>query len=805
MKTLYGVGVAFVLTAMSAFADTDSLHARVSVGNGDALIKGSADQDWSYATSNTLVMPGDTVWVDKQGVLEIELPGASFLRLADQSKADVVALQPDIALRGWIGAYFIQRMSRSTGAFAFATPACTVEATKDSGVRIDVLQDGASTVSVFWGHASVNTDVGGKVFLRSGERTYVDVGMLPSGAVRFDRTRLDRFDEWSNGRARYLAEGEASLPQAVFAASPPIGAAELSKHGEWVFVDNEPCWRPSVAVSYVPYQYGHWSYVPAYGYVWVDEYPFAYVTSHYGRWRRHPHHGWIWSYRAGWAPAWVASVRCGSNFVWAPLDPFNRPALIAGAAAYSLGGVRFSVGAVSYCPADALLLYGPAPVRPCPVNLIAQVPAQNVYVWNIWVGSHRSHRDRDRDWDSASPPERVREYTPHRVVRGVDTTGPTSVRASERHAALERREGRRDFTPASRRVDARPAPTFVADSTHETRLRSVDLSPEAASVRSRADRHRLPEGEQLRMTRVDEPVGGGRRDAPVQREEAPAERRDRIRQREEPSRSMQPRTFSGSEQGESVRQNAVPSGRPGRTTTPAFPQQVESPMQDVAPRTDAGGAVTPRRMAPRDESLRTSPRTYETPRVSTEPQPEAPRFRVRENPVPSEPRIVDVPNRTRAPRVETPPMEAPRIDTSPRQGPERSMLRREGERPGRTASAPSPQPTVVSDAPTSFSGFPDANASRAPRQAMTPTAPAPSQPDMSVTPRRGAAHSETRGTNRSVSPATPPPSISGQPSERGAVRSSEPLASFRTVPGEVQGEGAEPGGYDRVRGGRGRR
>ncbi len=53
------------LTAAALPAGADAvLHARVSYEAGGAMVKGTSDSDWSYATINTLILSGDTLWAD---------------------------------------------------------------------------------------------------------------------------------------------------------------------------------------------------------------------------------------------------------------------------------------------------------------------------------------------------------------------------------------------------------------------------------------------------------------------------------------------------------------------------------------------------------------------------------------------------------------------------------------------------------------------------------------------------------------------------------------------------------------------
>ena len=422
--------LALAVMASAAPAE-DAAHARVSYDGGGAMIKGAQDGDWSYATNNTLVLTNDTVWVDKGGTLEMEMAGGTFLRMADRSKAEILSLPPATAIRLITGSYYIQRTSRSTGAFTLRTPACSAEVQADSMVRVDVLDSGSTTVSVHWGKATVHTDVGSPVVVNADRQIFVDPGYLPSKPAPFIPDRDDDFDVWNRDRAKALAGVNTDIaPMRSVISEAPMGAYDLAPYGQWVTVENEPYWQPTVVADYVPYREGHWSYMPCYGYVWVGDYPFSYITTHYGRWTYRDHYGWLWCYQNQWAPAWVASVRCGSDFLWCPLDPFNRP-VCYDANYLTIGGVRFSLAACTYCPADALFL-GYAPVFACAPDYGHHFSPADFFLWDLYARGRNPGRS-----PFTIPNLPTRDYSPRRVIRGPDTLGPRGVLAGQRITALE--------------------------------------------------------------------------------------------------------------------------------------------------------------------------------------------------------------------------------------------------------------------------------------------------------------------------------------------------------------------------------
>ena len=433
-----------VLTAISAGAQELQLHGRVSFDSKGMLVRGTGDKDWERATLNTLLMPGDALWVDQGGLSEVELAGGSFLRLADGSKAELQALPPTADVRGWVGSFYVQRISRSQGSFILTTPSCQVDVAIDSCVRVDIDEKGGATVSVRWGGAEVRTDAGAPVRLSDTQRLWVDPGFLPSDPVGFDRAESDSFDQWNNDRATLLANSYKTLPKEVAIPAPVEGVADLGSYGEWVYVDNRPCWRPTVVVDYVPYRYGCWNYCPSVGNVWVGAYPFCYVTSHYGRWSHAAAYGWVWSYDPVWSPAWATTVCAGDYLMWAPMGWDSRPVMITESAHFGLGGVDFCVSSTSWMPMSYVTT-GWAPISACTpmfADTICTLPVAQINVWNIYGDDH--HRPHPHPFDSNVFHER--NYNPPRSIRGIAAPhdGPAP---GERAHALEARMGREHFAP----------------------------------------------------------------------------------------------------------------------------------------------------------------------------------------------------------------------------------------------------------------------------------------------------------------------------------------------------------------------
>lgn len=647
---------AFVLWAGGATAQNNYLeHGRISFDTGGLLIKGPQETEWAAAAVNALVVPGDTLWVDQEGTAEVELAGANFLRLADQSKAEVVALPPDVFIRGWVGSFYIQRLTRSEGTFVFTAPAATVEIADNSMVRMDINGQGALTVSVRWGRAVVNSEQGGEVTAMEGTRVWVDPGYLPSDPTVFDRNQGDAFDNWSNERARLLAEGAQTTPKEVVVQNTTVGVYDLPRYGEWVYIDHQPYWRPTVVVDYVPYRYGYWNYMPAYGHVWIDEYPFAYVTSHYGRWRHTTPYGWVWSYDPVWSPAWVASMRVGEYYMWSPVDYYQRPVMVVGGGTFGLAGLTFSWYGCSYSH-STYLYAGPgyifSPQRAW-IDTVRALPPRDIYAWNIARDVH--HRPLV-PFDS----QRIggmRDYNPPRSIRGIPGELGRSFTPMDRANRLEGTLGRNTFA-AARPEMKNPVRTASLGAQHAAGPRPVRLNRTEQMYLRPAGREGnapttrtaslVPESQRLGRTPGSTPglrgtgtpgsgpslrTGGSPATGTIER---PASPRTNIAVRDMESVAPAP-PGSGQFQRTPMRQEGSLRTAPSvRSTTPqSLPQPrstsapgvrtAPSPNLQVSPRSSSGvSSRQPDSSMPSPRSIQQTspqPRSISTPGVRTAPAP----------------------------------------------------------------------------------------------------------------------------------------------------------------------------------------
>jgi len=476
MRSLFSIPITFLAAIGVALGGSagaqDVEHGRVSFADESALIKGDDTDEWAFAAMNALVLPGDTIWADESGAIEVEFTNGVFLRLADGSRVDVVEVPPDALFRGWTGSIYVQRLSRSTGSVTFDTPVGSIHLFPDSQVRIDIVEGGATTVSVRWGQVAVDSEVGDTIEVGAGQRVYIDPGYLPSEPVAFERSREDEFDSWNRDRARTIALG-ATSPIGVDAAnSTTLGVHDLNQYGEWIRVDDETYWKPTVVVDYVPYRSGSWSYVPAHGYVWVGHHPFSYITTHHGYWDYHHHHGWIWRYHRPYSPAYAYTIHYGDRFIWAPLGHHGHPVTHHSFAGFHLGDIHFSFAFTSFGHHHHVRHGFHSVHRLHHHHIFDHHGDFRHHDFDHWRIEADDSRFRNAGRPHA-PEGRSRHFEPEVVARGPLTRGDGQVAARDRAQALASRQGRNEFAPSrptSRVATTRTTPRASDASVREARV-----------------------------------------------------------------------------------------------------------------------------------------------------------------------------------------------------------------------------------------------------------------------------------------------------------------------------------------------
>ena len=758
-------------------------HGRVSFDAGGGLIKGAHDSDYSHAPINTLVLPGDTIWADDGSTMELEFSYGNFLRMADQSKLDVIALPPNLSFRGWQGSFYLQRLKQAEGDAVFETPACRIRIQKESMVRVDIVHSGATTVTVRWGRATVHTDVGSSVQVRTGQKLWVDPGYLPSEPISFNKHIEDVFDTWNRERAELLVGGSRTQPRSVSYSSNTIGHHSLNNYGDWLYVDGRYSWRPTVVNNYIPYRYGHWSTVHGVGDVWVGSYPFSYITTHYGRWHHSNVYGWVWSYHHDWSPAWCATVRYGDHFLWTPVDYYHRPVLAQGYTTFTIGGVRFSMYSTS-CVNSSNLYYGSNYISPIQQQVLNSVNpyGTNINIWNINIGTKPQV---NTPYDQVFT---VRNYSPNRSIRGPQSSVTTGLRATDRVRTLETRSIKDGFSRVQRTggTNQRTTVNRVAE---EGRTRTVSISQDRPTF-TRATRQSPIEASSVLRTR------GSDSTARIPRNNSESNGTLNTRSTTRGSTSIRSsegnvitRTTRGTTSTTTPGITRTPRGST-TTTSPGITRTGRSGVPSTPTVTRTGRSTDVRQTPSGNNSRITSTSRGESVRNVSPTPPRstpAPSRSITRTPTTSRGGYTATPPRTTVtPRSSTP---APRTSVTPRSNPAPRMSvtprtsvapRSSTPAPSRsiTRSTPSPTPRVSTPAP-SRSITRSAPSSPAPSRSITRSAPSPTPRVSTPAPSRSITRSAPSAPAPSARPSSPStsrsfsaPSRSSSSSSSGISRSS---------------------------------
>ena len=326
MKRLFFSALAaIVFTTAGAFAQNDDYYiqlSRISMMEGNVGYQRVPDEEWTAASANMPLEPGDRIYTGRGGRVEIEFEEGSALRLAENTDIEILTLDEDfVQIRMLLGT---ASLTVEGGVdFEIGSPAAAFSTEANGIYRFEVAEDGRSEAIVRKGRLETVNNNFTRV-TRNGDliRVYPDA----TGPVVTNYNGRDAWDEWTDRRdadRRPSSAARRYIPNNV-----SIGVAELDRHGRWVYVTNYGWgWLPySVASSWSPYSVGRWVYRSRFGWTWVSYETWGWLPYHYGRWYRDARFGWTWfpgesvTFRF-WSPGLVVFYR-GSGWVsWGPLGP----------------------------------------------------------------------------------------------------------------------------------------------------------------------------------------------------------------------------------------------------------------------------------------------------------------------------------------------------------------------------------------------------------------------------------------------------------------------------------------------------
>ena len=289
---------------------------RVAAVEGSVAVRAGTG-DWADAHVNDPVAAGMSVRTGAQGRAVLRI-GAETVALTSDSEVELTDADAG-ATR------LVLRRGRLAVVLSPADPVRAVDvAVEGRDVSLatpgayDITSAGARTVAA-----------GAAVAPRDGDP------VVPAGGED-----AGGFVAWAERQA-----GDDSGLQALHCVSPDLtGYETLDANGGWETVNGYGMvWFPrDLPEDWAPYRYGHWRWVAAWGWNWIDDMPWGFATSHYGRWASVPgadvgteRWGWVPGDRVAnpaYAPALVAflgtpgvglsySGGSGPAVAWFPLAP----------------------------------------------------------------------------------------------------------------------------------------------------------------------------------------------------------------------------------------------------------------------------------------------------------------------------------------------------------------------------------------------------------------------------------------------------------------------------------------------------
>ncbi|TXH05170.1 MAG: hypothetical protein E6R07_04385 [Nevskiaceae bacterium] len=326
---------ALLSSALAHAADNDPPDrvARLAYLAGAVSYAPAGTDGWDQVGLNRPLIAGDRLLTGDDARLALDTGSNGEIRLGGESSFRVLRLDASgtqIELsRGTLNWRVLTLVAGQS--LEIDTPTLALVFTQPGALRLDVAPDGASTiVSLFEGAATVYGRNGASYSL-SGRQSW-----------RFDDPQLqhisgmplsppDDFDRWCSERDQRLF-----APPPQYVSTQVVGYSDLDVYGDWDSVDDYgPVWYPrTVVVGWAPYRYGHWAWIPPWGWTWIDDAPWGFAPFHYGRWV-YVRERWGWvpgpvHERPVYCPAlvafvggsgWHVSASSGAPIGWVPLGP----------------------------------------------------------------------------------------------------------------------------------------------------------------------------------------------------------------------------------------------------------------------------------------------------------------------------------------------------------------------------------------------------------------------------------------------------------------------------------------------------
>jgi hypothetical protein len=307
--------------------------ARVSLIHGDVSMQRGDTGDWEVTSINAPLVRGDQVATGEKSRAEIQLDYADIVRLAARSQVKIADLtRTRIQLQVAQGYASFTQFKGSEADVEIDTPNVAVRPLKRGRYRVQVNSDSETDVIVRDGEAEITTPQGSTT-VKAGEMIMVRGTDNPEYKIA-SAPGKDDWDSWNKDRDRAVQDASSWGRTNRYYT----GVNDLDGYGHWVWVPGYGwVWQPYyTSAGWAPYQAGRWVWEPYWGWTWVSYEPWGWAPYHYGRWFFYGGN-WCWwpgpvyvSYRPVWSPAFVFFVGFGhhsgfgfGSIGWFPVGPHD--------------------------------------------------------------------------------------------------------------------------------------------------------------------------------------------------------------------------------------------------------------------------------------------------------------------------------------------------------------------------------------------------------------------------------------------------------------------------------------------------
>src|SRR5436190_7727431 len=318
--------------------DVTARVGRITFVRGEVKIRHAGNTDWETVALNLPIVEGDEIATDADSRVEMQFDVYDHLRLEENSYLKVVTLQDGgiaLGLSAGTMSVRITAFDSTRTFFEIDAPKTTVAIQTAGSYRIDAGKLGDAeirTTVTQGGEARVYSDNTGFTLRNNrSARVFIDGPNAGEYEAADAANFSDEFDTWALDRDSVIAKKLQDAYYNKYYDQDIYGADDLNDNGEWVYMNQYGyVWRPyanatNMYANWSPYRYGHWRWIPPFGWTWVNDEPWGWATYHHGRWFYDSGY-WYWSpygfyrySRSWWLPALVAINIINNNIYWYPL------------------------------------------------------------------------------------------------------------------------------------------------------------------------------------------------------------------------------------------------------------------------------------------------------------------------------------------------------------------------------------------------------------------------------------------------------------------------------------------------------